>query len=149
MQHDKTISTLEKLIETCRDGENGFREAAEHLQNTEARRFFLEQSEERARYASQLEQQALRLGHTGFDRSGSISGAVHRTWIDLKSKLGGGDEAIFAAAETGEDTAKDTYQEAINDPDLPEDIRGIIRQQAQTITAAHDRVKLFRDRLAA
>ena len=29
MSNDKTITTLNNLIETCKDGENGFRTAAE------------------------------------------------------------------------------------------------------------------------
>ena len=37
------------------------------------------------------------------DNTGSIGGALHRGWIDLKSALGGGDHAILAATETGED----------------------------------------------
>lgn len=37
------------------------------------------------------------------DNTGSVGGALHRGWIDMKSALGGGDHAILAATETGED----------------------------------------------
>jgi len=35
MQNDNAISTLNNLIETCRDGENGFKTAAEGLKGPE------------------------------------------------------------------------------------------------------------------
>ena len=43
-QQDDAISTLEQLIETCRDGQNGYRDAAEHIKNTGIRTWFNQQS---------------------------------------------------------------------------------------------------------
>jgi uncharacterized protein (TIGR02284 family) len=148
MDRDDVIDTLEKLIETCRDGQNGFRDSAEHVKNPELKAFFNELSLERARFAGDLENEAVRLGKRDVDRKGSTTAAMHRTWIDLKASLGGGDESILSSAETGEDNAKKNYREAIEKP-LPADLLGLIRQQAQSIFAAHDKVKLMRDRSKA
>jgi len=144
----KTRDILNNLIETCRDGQNGFRESAEHLKNPEIREFFNEQSLLRAQFASELENEVRRLGEPDVDSSGSTLAAMHRAWIDLKSSLGGGDDAIVAAAETGEDSAKKAYEEALKE-NLPADLMAIVRRQADSVIAAHNRVRDFRDRKAA
>ena len=139
------IDILENLIETCRDGENGYRQAAEKVEEPEIREFFLAQSIERARFASELEAEAQRLGKPDPKRKGSVAGAVHRTWIDLKEKLGGGTKAILESAEKGEDSARDAYEKALTDQDLPPSIRPVIQRQAERVRLAHDRVRTLRD----
>lgn len=144
-QHEKSIDTLETLIETCRDGQNGFREAAENVKDPQLKTFFLEQSQQRARFVGELEGELQRLDPDyKRDEKGSISGRMHRTWMDLKEKLGAGDEGILSSAEAGEDSAKETYEKALQEP-LPAHIKGIVRQQAQSILAVHDRVRTLRD----
>ncbi|HWR37126.1 MAG TPA: PA2169 family four-helix-bundle protein [Clostridia bacterium] len=148
IDNEKVIGTLEKLIETCRDGQNGFRDAAEHIEDPDIRAFFNEQSLERAQFAGELENEAIRLGKRDVDRKGTATAAVHRRWIDLKAALGGGEASILAAVESGEDTAKKDYEEALNEL-LPEDIRVIIARQAEGIRTSHDHAKLLRDRRKA
>ena len=144
----KTRDILQNLIETCRDGQNGFREAAEDIKNPEIREFFNQQSLLRAQFASELEAEARRLGDRDVDTSGSTVAAMHRAWIDLKAALGGGDEAVISAAETGEDAAKKAYEESLREK-LPSDIMEIVERQSQSVIEAHDRVRDFRDRKAA
>jgi uncharacterized protein (TIGR02284 family) len=151
MAENETVDVLQELIETCRDGENGFRESAEKLTDPEMKSFFLQQSTERARFARELEEQVRAFGGEvePLEEEGSISGALHRGWIDLKAALGGGDAAILGAAETGEDSAKETYEKAINEGELPASALELVRRQFESIRAAHDRVKLWRDRKKA
>jgi uncharacterized protein (TIGR02284 family) len=144
----KTRDILHNLIETCRDGQNGFRESAEHIKNPEVKAFFNQQSLQRAQFASELEAETHRLGERDVDTSGTTLAAMHRAWIDLKSALGGGDDAILGAAETGEDSAKKAYEEALKEK-LPGDLQAIVQRQADSVIASHDRVRDFRDRKAA
>jgi|ERR1700724_2072243 uncharacterized protein (TIGR02284 family) len=129
-----------KLIETCKDGQEGYRQAAENIKNPEYKSFFEQQSAERGRFASELQ---LHLTAESKD-SGSVSGALHRAWIDLKGKLGAGDEAIFSSVEQGEDNAKHTYEDALKSS-LPGELASIVQRQYQRVKAAHDRVKALRD----
>ena len=80
------------------------------------------------------------------EKTGSVGATVHRAWIDLKSALGGGDHAILAASETGEDYAVKEYKRAL-DETLPADVRDIVERQYQSVKQAHDKVKGMRDRL--
>ena len=79
-------------------------------------------------------------------KTGSVSAALHRGWIDLTSTLGGGDHAILVATETGEDYAVGEYKKAL-DQNLPAPVRKIVERQFQSVKRAHDKVKGMRDSL--
>jgi uncharacterized protein (TIGR02284 family) len=98
----EVIATLNGLIETCKDGEKGFRTAAEGLTNGDLATLFLNYSEQRASFAAELQAEVRRLGGAA-EEGGSAIGAVHRGWIDIKSVVAGKDEAaVIAEAERGE-----------------------------------------------
>jgi len=141
---DDVIDILNNLIETCRDGQNGFAEAAEKLEDPSCRSFFLEQSQQRARFVGELQQEVRSLGGDP-EKTGSTVAAMHRAWIDVKSAFGGGDHAILAASETGEDSAVKQYEEAF-DSGLPANVQTVLERQYQSVKQAHDRVKAMRNR---
>ena len=80
------------------------------------------------------------------DTTGSIAGTLHRGWIHLKSALGGGDHAILAATETGEDHAITQYTKALEET-LPAPVRDMAERQLLSVRQAHDKVKVMRDAL--
>ena len=144
MNENNAVSVLENLIETCKDGQKGYQEAASKVQRSDLKAFFNEQSLERSRFAGELEAELIRLGKPDKKVSGSVAGSLHRAWIDTKVGLGGGDKTILEWLERGEDSAKDAYQKAVTG-DLPENIAQIVRRQAARVQAAHDKVKSLRD----
>ena len=144
---EKVTSVVEKLIETCRDGQNGFREAAQHVKNPSIRELFNQLSLQRAQFAGELESAIHHLAKKkDVKQDGSISGKLHRTWMDLKANLGAGDAGILSSAEAGEDNAKKNYQE-VEREDLPGELREIIARQAEAIFVAHDRIRQLRDQV--
>ncbi len=138
------VDALEKLSEVCRDGQNGYRDGAEHAKDPQLKKFLNEVSLERAKFAGDLESEAVRWGKADVDRSGSTLGAIHRGWTDLKANLGGGDDAILSSMETGDSYAKDQYDKYIRDNQLPDDVQGIMRNQAQAIVGMLERVRVMR-----
>ncbi|HET7890234.1 MAG TPA: PA2169 family four-helix-bundle protein [Candidatus Sulfotelmatobacter sp.] len=144
MDKDKAISVLEDLIQTCKDGQKGYQEAASKVKRSDLKTFFSEQSLERSRFAGELEEELIRLGKPDKKVSGSVVGSLHRAWIDTKVGLGGGDKTVLDWLENGEDHAKNAYQKAVTS-DLPENIAQIVRRQAASVQAAHDKVKSLRD----
>jgi len=144
MSNDEVISIVNDLIQTCKDGQEGFREAAEGVERTDLRTFFNSCSLERAAFAGELQSLVRELGGTPEDE-GSFSGALHRGWIDIKTAIAGNDdEAILAECERGEDTAKNAYNSAAKQ-NLPENIRRVVETQAVSIRDKHDRIKALRD----
>ena len=140
MDNTKVISTLNSLIETLKDGEEGFRTAAEGLTDPQAKAVFQQYSRERAQMAQELQAEVRTLGGDP-EQAGSMSGSVHRGWINIKSVVTGeNDASIIAEAERGEDIAKNAYAEAIKTA-LPPSVSAIISRQAVKVREAHDRVR--------
>ena len=61
MDNDDLIDTLNNLIETCKDGEKGFRTCAEDIKNTSLQPMFITAAEHCAEAAAQLRQEVERL----------------------------------------------------------------------------------------
>jgi uncharacterized protein (TIGR02284 family) len=136
---EDAVITLNMLIETCKDGELGFRTAADDTRDAGAQRMFLGLAGERAELAAELAREVQRLGGTPA-AAGSVSGSLHRGWMNLTAAVTGSDEAsIIAAAERGEDSAKTAYERALREP-LPAATRTLVERQYARIRAAHDRV---------
>ena len=149
MDTNKVISSLNDLIEVCRDGQNGFKEAAENVKSPDLKTFFNEISTERAEFVNELQLEVRRLGGDP-QKSGSASAALHRAWIDIKGTLTGKDDhLILNECERGEDSAVDVYNDALKAASLPTNILPTIQRQFQSIKQAHDRVKQMRDSKAA
>ena len=136
----EVVSILNDLIETCKDGEDGFRTAAEHVKSADFRSLFSDYSAQRSKFSSELQIEVTRLGGEA-QKSGSISAAAHRGWVDIKSAVTGGDDAaILAECERGEDNAKKHYRDALA-KDLPTEVRSMVERQARTVQETHDRVR--------
>ena len=137
---DDVISTLNNLIETCKDGQNGFQTAADGVKNSELKTLFHTYAQQRAQFAGELQGEVRRLGGDP-EKTGSIAATLHRGWIDIKSAVTGEDEnAVIAECERGEDSAVKNYQDAINGG-LPDDVRSIVERQYTQVREAHDRVR--------
>ncbi len=148
MDENNAISVVENLIETCKDGQKGYQDAAAHAKRSDLKTYFNEQSLERARFAGELEAELIRLGKPDKKVSGSASGTLRRAWIDTKVSLGGGDKTILESVEAAEDNAKESYQKALSGS-LPGNVAEIIRRQAVSVQRAHDKVKSLRDEARA
>jgi uncharacterized protein (TIGR02284 family) len=139
------ISTLNNLIETCKDGEQGFRTAAGSLKDSQIKAKFQEYSRQRGDMARELQAEVRKLGGDP-EKSGSMSASLHRGWIDIKSAITGKDDyAILAEAERGEDVAKDQYENALK-AGLTGSALTIVQAQAAKVRQAHDDVRNLRDR---
>lgn len=138
--NDDTISTLNNLIETCKDGENGFRTASDGVKNQELKTLFLTYSQQRAQFASELQAEVRRLGGDP-EKAGSVAATLHRGWINIKSTVTGEDEgAVISECERGEDSAVRNYQDALKE-NLPTELQTTIQRQYTQVKEAHDRIR--------
>lgn len=140
---------LLEVITSLQDGQKGFAEIGEHLKDDTLKRYFLAESLKRASFRADLEAELHRAGVHDVKDSGSVAGTLHRTWGDLKAKLGMGDDhSLLATAEQGEDEAKKVYKDAL-EQDLPLPIRQLLTEQQAHVLTAHDYVKRHRDALVS
>jgi uncharacterized protein (TIGR02284 family) len=131
---------LNDLIQTCKDGQQGFLDAAHHVKDTNLKAMFLEFSQQRSMFAGELQQEVTRLGADP-EKTGSTLAALHRGWIDFKTKITGqSDAAVISEAESGEDAAVKAYERAMQ-AELPADVRTTVARQYKFVLQAHAQVR--------
>ncbi len=139
-----TISVLNDLIKTSKDGEQGFRNAAEHVTDLSLKNIFLEKADGCRHAAHELQQHVVQRNGEP-ENSGSFFGAIHRGWMNLKSAVTQSDDhAILEECERGEDEAKRVYSQALQE-DLPVDVRTLIQHQYNGVIANHNQIRALRD----
>ena len=132
-------AVLNHLIETCKDAERGFRHVAEHATDPAVKSLFLDIASQRERFAAELLPFAQRLGGANA-HEGTAGGALHRTWIDLRSAIFRGDPvAVVHEAERGEHFSRGVYQNAL-DSMLPPTARELVESQYAELRKTADRL---------
>ena len=140
LDNDQVVKKLNHVLGTLRDGEKGYREAAEEAKSSAYTTMFNEYAQQRNRFASEITSEIRRLGGEPHDHT-SAGATLHRAWLNVRDAITGkGDEAVIAEVERGEDVAIDNYQDVMDD-DLPADVKSMISQQYQEVKAAHDRIR--------
>lgn len=133
------LSVLNHLLEICRDGEHGFRTAAEHVSDPWLRELFTTLAEQRAHFAAELVPHVHRLGGQA-NTGGSTAGALHRGWMNLKGALSKhDDEVVLLEAERGERAAMHAYTDAVGGM-LPPTARELIERQQAAVRHTHARL---------
>jgi uncharacterized protein (TIGR02284 family) len=128
MTSESPIAMLNRAIEMCRNGEEGFAQAASAVSDAHLRKVLGEYSEQRAQFGLQLQAVVKRLGAEP-EKHGTVAGVLHRGWMGLKGAISGGSEsAILDECARGEDAALETYREVVNN-ELPPDARELIASQ--------------------
>lgn len=140
--------TLNRLIEICRDGELGFRFAADHVSDPAVKALFHEIATQREHFNEALLPHAHRLGGAT-ETDGTVAGTLHRGWMSIKDSLSHHDDAaIIKEAERGERAALAAFQDAI-DGMLPPESRELIETQYAGIQHTHRRLDAFLTREVA
>ena len=141
----KLKSVVNHLIQISIDGERGFRNAAEQIKNDNLRVVFNQKAEGCKKAAYELQTYMHQFKEQAED-SGTMLGTLHRGWMTVKSALTGHDDhAILAECELGEDAAKAAYKTALEDENLPNDLRLILQSQYEGVIANHDEIRDLRD----
>ncbi|MCI0914557.1 ferritin-like domain-containing protein [Pseudomonas putida] len=144
------IHVLNDLIEYSKDGEKGFRTSADDVKNPELKSFFAQRAGECGNAASELQSEVRRLGGDP-ETSTSISGDLHRGWVNLKSMVTGkDDEAVLNEVERGEDHALKAYKEAREKlvklgRSATDQSYMLVEKQLQGVQRNHDQVKALRN----
>jgi uncharacterized protein (TIGR02284 family) len=136
MTDEELVAHLNDLIQVSEDGLHGYTTAAETVSNSELRSIFSGYAAQRSEFIRDLSAEVARLGGTPV-ASGSLTAAVHRGWIDIKSALSGGSPgAVVAACETGDDSAKAAFERVVN-LDITGKSRRLVESQYTKVSEAH------------
>lgn len=142
------VSQLNELIETSKDGEQGFRKAAADTRSAELVAVFNYGAQRCAEGARELQALVRTLGGDP-EKSGSVTAAMHRGWLSVKEAVTSRDDkAILEEVERGEDYAKEQYRKAL-DMSLPSNVREVVERQYRGVVSNHDKVKALRNQYRA
>ena len=147
----EAISVLNDLIETSKDGQEGFKTCAEDIKNPELKALFVKRSADCGTAAAELQAEVRKLGGDP-ETSTSVAGDLHRRWVDVKSIFTGkGEEAVLNEAERGEYHALKAYKEALEKISKHNliGIRDVVERQYLNVQRNHDQVKALRNQARA
>lgn len=145
---DEALKCLQSLVEIGRDANEGFAHSANQATDPGLKTLLHQYAMERATMVDELQQLQVQHGQSGIDDSGSVTGTLHRAWINLRSAVSSHhDLAILEEVERGEDAAVAAYREALEPREipLPRSITAVLEHQLQKIKAAHDELRQRRE----
>lgn len=132
---DAASSALASILTACEDGERGYSTAASDVDVEGFKLMFRHYADERAGFAKALHDIASRAAVTP-PGEGSVRGALHRRWIDLKAAIDSGNpRAVLIECRRGEDAALRAYRDALR-ADLAPPVRELIQEQYEAIRRA-------------
>jgi uncharacterized protein (TIGR02284 family) len=139
MEASDITKYLNHLVEINKDAEAGFVNAAENVKNSELETMLSGYAKQHAKFARELQSEIERLGEKP-PESGTVAGAVHRGWMDVKAALTGHSAAaILSACESGEDSALAAYAAA--EADIPTgQTFSLLQKQREQITTFKTRL---------
>lgn len=144
MDNRDIVDSINRLVETSKDGEFGFGKCAEHARNGNLRQLLQRRADECRQAAAELRAVVGELGGDPED-SGSATAALHRGWVAVKGALTGhSDKALLEECERGEDVALARYRSALED-DLPPHLRAIVERQYAGVKRNHAEMRTLRD----
>jgi uncharacterized protein (TIGR02284 family) len=144
--HD--TAKLDDLIVTTIDSVRGYENAADHAKAGRYADFFREMAAERRKVVDELSAQSRALGGTPAEY-GSTAATIHRRWEDLRTALGGGDKAILAEIERGEDYLMEEWGRVLDDERMSAETMAVVRPCYESIRRGHDRARELREALQA
>lgn len=147
MQNDHAVHLLNSLIETTLDSVNGYRQAAENVENPELRSMFEQRAARRAQISSELQGEVRTFGGEPKTDQSTL-GAMHNKFVDLKSSVtGNSDKAVVDEVERGEDFIKAKFEKAAQDDDLPSPARDVVQRALGMIQADHDDISALKHQM--
>ena len=149
METEKTIDVLNTLITINNDRIEGYETAANETEEQDLKTLFAQFSSTSQKCKTELTNEVIKLGGTPAEGT-RTSGKFFRVWMDVKAALTGKDrKAILNSCEFGEDKAKDTYKDALENDlaNLSNEQQAMIKAQHILLAADHNKVKMMRDAL--
>lgn len=142
---DKLGNKLNDLLEKTYDAEKGFKEAAENAKHTGLKTYFNKKAQERYDFGHQLKSEIRNFGDTP-DKGGSVTGAAHRTWMEVKSWFSADDdETMLEEAIKGEKASVEEYRDVLSETALPARTKDILQTQKTTIEQGLTNIKRLED----
>jgi uncharacterized protein (TIGR02284 family) len=145
--NDHAVKVLNSLIETTLDSANGYKDAAEHVDNPQYKTMFAERSSKRMDLTRRLQDEVRTFGGKPEDDQ-SVIGKMHNKFAELRGKVAGAsDKGVIDEVERGEDVIKKKYEMAVQDDELPPEVRAVVTEAYQSVKRDHDEISQIKHSL--
>ncbi len=144
---EKTSKNLKELIIINNDRYEGYKTAAKETKDSDLKSLFQSYSAQSNQFGEELRDIMPDDKYSPDEGETKNTGKLYRVFMDMKAALEGKDrKGILASCEFGEDEAKKTYEEVLENPgDLKDSALTVIRKQHAELKKAHDKIKAMRD----
>ena len=142
-----TTEVLNDLVQINNDRIEGYEKARKELKDgdEDLKSLFLNMIEESQKYKLALATEVSALGED-IETGTTTSGKIYRGWMDVKALFTGHDrQTVLNNCEFGEDAAQNAYKMALEEEDLPSNIRSLISDQKASLRQSHYEIKRLRD----
>ncbi len=144
-QHKLLVDNLQNLIEKNYDAESGYKKAMEKAENVDLKKYLNNRAVLRNSFAQDLSDIVIDLKETP-KTSGSITGMLHRTWMNLVDAFSSNsDEGILEECIRGEKASVEEYKEFLESTRLPEDITSTVTNQMFKVEETLTEIKYLED----
>lgn len=134
------LTELSNTIETLQNGVRGYATAADEADDSTLSSLMSELAASRQAVLDDVVRVvAGKGGDIPEDLPGTIPGAIHRGWMQVKAAIAG-DDAIVSAALTGEAEATSTLENALDGPVDPE-VEAVLRRALLDVEYAKERLQ--------
>jgi uncharacterized protein (TIGR02284 family) len=145
--NELVIETFNRVLAMCKAGEQAFRIAAHAVQEKALRTAFKQYSYQRGRMASELRMEIRLLGGepemlNGMTLPAGLAAVMAASALN-------DEQATLLECMHLEETVSDTFEEALEDPNMPLELLIPLRRQHGEIRLAIDRLHTFERPLAA
>ena len=148
-QHATTVSPLElsaedallvsALLKIAVDAQSGYTTAARDAKSAEHRTVLHQYAQQRQTQAAELDQLLRASGHAA-GKMGTVAGAFHQGWINLRAMLTQGDRALLQECIRADELALAAYHDAMRRTSNYALVQ-LLQRQATGIQEAHDQLR--------
>jgi uncharacterized protein (TIGR02284 family) len=138
------IVALNHLLGRNRDAQKGYVEVSNNISNPDFSKWLVDHTSQRERVAEELEVEINKLGGEPVE-GGTLQGALHRVWIDLKSYWTDNDvQTLLEEAERGETRAVEDYEHVLEYYKMPESTAMVLVRHRDRIKLALENIKTLK-----
>ena len=143
--HQETVDSLQILLEKNYDAEAGYKEAMLKAENTRLKNYLKERAALRNRFATELSDALIRLDEKPREK-GSVTGDLHRTWMNIKQALSSDkDESILEECIRGEKSSVEEYEEILEKKQFRPEITEMITRQKREVSETLNSIDTMED----
>lgn len=144
IKNEEIVEELNDLVKINNNRIQGYMKAAEDSEDTHLDRLFNEMILQSQNFRSQLAEHIVRMDGSAVTETDSIdiTSKIHRAWIDIKSAITGKDrDTVLSSVTFGESVAVDAYEEAIENDNLPTNVKEELTRQLSELRTALNKME--------